>query len=425
MKLRSLLFVPADSERKFAKANGIGADALILDLEDSVAPPRKALARGMVKDLLGAPPRDWAFLVRVNPLGSGLTLGDLAAVVRPGLDGILIPKVSGIEDIELISNYVDALEVAAGVTPGHVKLLVVATETPAAMIGFASYATPNARLVAMTWGAEDLGAALGALSNKEANGDWTFPYQMARAQCLFAAGAAGVLPLDTLYADFKDQKGLAESCRIARRDGFVGRIAIHPDQIATINECFTPSEADLAHARRVVAAFAAQPDAGTLGIDGKMYDMPHLIAAKRALASVGEAVALSSMPVDRARRVRSSAQSFNHTSLVQSRRRGRGLLLYLLSHLDRNFDRLTQTLGGGGATTQATCRNELDFNAAIRCWDHDASCKLDLDNTVQGTMASDPVEIDQRSHASVGIGGNIRWSVVLGILRIGQLRISG
>ncbi len=291
MKLRSLLFVPADSERKFAKANGIGADALILDLEDSVAPPRKVLARDMVKELLGGAPRDWAFLVRVNPLGSGLILSDLAAVVRPGLDGILIPKVSGIKDVELISNYVDVLEAAAGITPGHVKLLVVATETPAAMIGFAGYATPNRRLVAMTWGAEDLGAALGALSNKEPNGDWTFPYQVARAQCLFAAGAAGVQALDTLYGDFRDQKGLAESCRIARRDGFVGRIAIHPDQIATINECFTPSDADLAHARRVVAAFAAQPDAGTLGIDGKMYDMPHLIAAKRALASVGEDVA--------------------------------------------------------------------------------------------------------------------------------------
>jgi citrate lyase subunit beta / citryl-CoA lyase len=290
MKLRSLLFVPADSERKFAKANGIGADALILDLEDSVAPPRKTLARDMVKELLGGPPRNWAFLVRVNPLGGGLTLGDLAAIVRPGLDGILIPKVSGIGDVELISNYVDALEIAAGVEPGHVKLLVVATETPAAMIGFAGYATQNRRLVAMTWGAEDLGAALGALSNKEPNGEWTFPYQVARAQCLFAAGAAGVQALDTLYGDFRDQKGLAESCRIARRDGFVGRIAIHPDQIATINECFTPSDADLAHARRVVAAFAAQPDAGTLGIDGKMYDMPHLIAAKRALASVGKDV---------------------------------------------------------------------------------------------------------------------------------------
>jgi citrate lyase subunit beta/citryl-CoA lyase len=290
MKLRSLLFVPADSERKFAKANGIGADALILDLEDSVAISRKVLARDMVRNFLSEQQREWSFLVRINPLGSGLTLGDLAAVVRPGLDGILIPKVSGIGDVELISNYVDALEVAAGIQPGYVKLLVVATETPAAMIGFAGYATPNRRLVAMTWGAEDLGAALGALSNKEPNGEWTFPYQVARAQCLFAAGAAGVLPLDTLYGDFKDQKGLAESCRIARRDGFVGRIAIHPDQIATINVCFTPSEADLAHARRVVAAFAAQPDAGTLGIDGKMYDMPHLIAAKRALTSVGEEI---------------------------------------------------------------------------------------------------------------------------------------
>jgi citrate lyase subunit beta/citryl-CoA lyase len=290
MKLRSLLFVPADSERKFAKANGIGADALILDLEDSVAPPRKALARDMVKNLLGGPPRDWSFLVRINPFGTGLTLEDLAAVVRPGLDGILIPKVNGAQDIELISNYVDVLEVAAGVPSGHVKLLVVATETPAAMIGFASYATPSRRLVAMTWGAEDLAAALGALTNKEPNGDWTFPYQVARAQCLFAAGAAGVQALDTLYADFKDPEGLAESCRIARRDGFVGRIAIHPDQVATINSCFTPSDADLAHARRVVAAFAAQPDAGTLGIDGKMYDIPHLTAAKRTLASVGEGV---------------------------------------------------------------------------------------------------------------------------------------
>ena len=261
MRLRSLLFVPGDSEHKFAKASGIGADALILDLEDSVAPPRKALAREMVKNLLAGPPRNWGFLVRINPLGSGLTLEDLAAIVRPGLDGILIPKVNGTQDIELISNYVDVLEVATGIPPGHVKLLVVSTETPAAMIGFAGYATPNQRLVAMTWGAEDLGAALGALSNKEADGSWTFPYQVARAQCLFAAGAAGVMALDTLYSDFKDEKGLAENCRVARRDGFVGRIAIHPAQVATINECFTPSEADLAHARRVVAAFAAQPDA--------------------------------------------------------------------------------------------------------------------------------------------------------------------
>jgi citrate lyase subunit beta/citryl-CoA lyase len=230
-------------------------------------------ARAAVKDLLIGGERDWSFLVRINPFGTGLTLEDLAAVVRPGLDGILIPKVNGIEDVDLISHYVDVLEVAAGVAPGHVKLLIVATETPAAMIGFNGYARKSKRLVAMTWGAEDLGAALGALTNKEADGSWTFPYRVARAQCLFAAGAAGVAALDTLYADFRDQKGLAETCRIARRDGFVGRIAIHPDQVATINSCFTPAEADIEHARRVVAAFAAAPDVGTVGIDGKMYDI--------------------------------------------------------------------------------------------------------------------------------------------------------
>lgn len=294
MKWRSLLFVPADSDRKFARADTCGADALVLDLEDSVAPGRKALARDAVKSFLGATARDWTFLVRINALGTGLTLADLAAVVRPGLDGILIPKVNGIQDVEQISHYVDVLEVAAGIPPGHVKLLAIATETPAAMLGFASYVRRNpgasARLAAMTWGAEDLSTALGALTNKEPNGDWTSPYQIARAQCLFAANAAGVLALDTLYSDFKDQVGLAESCRVARRDGFVGRLAIHPDQVATINACFTPSEADLAHARRVVAAFASQPDAGAVGIEGKMYDIPHLTAAKRALASVGEAV---------------------------------------------------------------------------------------------------------------------------------------
>jgi citrate lyase subunit beta/citryl-CoA lyase len=292
MKLRSLLFVPADSDRKFAKAATCGADALIIDLEDSVAPGRKVFARDAVKSLLGSAPRDWRFLVRINPIETGLALEDLVAVVRPGLDGIVIPKVNGFQDVERISYYLDVLEIATGIPAGHVKLLVIATETPAAMLGFAGYAasdrSQNARLVAMTWGAEDLSAALGALTNKEPNGDWTFPYQVARAQCLFAAGAAGVVALETLYADYRDQEGLAENCGIARRDGFVGRLAIHPDQVAIINACFTPSEADLAHARRVVAAFACQPDAGTVGIDGRMYDRPHLVAAKRTLASVGE-----------------------------------------------------------------------------------------------------------------------------------------
>jgi citrate lyase subunit beta / citryl-CoA lyase len=157
------------------------------------------------------------------------------------------------------------------------------------MFALGGYAPAHSRLVGLTWGAEDLSAAIGASNNKAADGAWTLPYQVARAQCLFAAAAAGVAPIDTLYADFRDADGLANDCRIARRDGFTGRIAIHPDQVATINACFSPSEADVAHARRVIEAFADAPDAGAIGIDGKMYDIPHLKAARRTLASAGEA----------------------------------------------------------------------------------------------------------------------------------------
>lgn len=290
MRLRSLLFVPGDSERKFAKAKLCGADALILDLEDSVAPTAKDAARAHVASLLangGA--RDWRFFVRVNPFDTGLTLADLAAVVRAGLDGILVPKVDGAEDVVRIGHYLDAFEQAAGLPIGTVKIAVVATETPRAMFALGSYTPAHPRLVGMTWGAEDLVAAIGATDNKDAEGDWTLPYRVARAQCLFAAASAGVAPIDTLYADFRDTDGLAADCRAARRDGFTGRIAIHPDQVATINACFSPSDEDLAHARRIVAAFAAEPGAGTLGIDGKMYDIPHLKAARRTLAAAGEA----------------------------------------------------------------------------------------------------------------------------------------
>lgn len=286
MRLRSLLFVPGDSERKFAKGSGAGADALILDLEDAVASSKKDKARDHVASLLGAQEaRDWSFFVRVNPFDTGLTLTDLAAVVRPGLDAILVPKADGAQDILRIGHYLDALEVRAGMPPGTVKIAVVATETPTAMFALGSYAPAHPRLIGLTWGAEDLAAAIGATDNKEADGHWSFPYQVARTQCLFAAAAAGVAPIDTLYADFRDTEGLAADCRIARRDGFTGRIAIHPDQVATINACFSPSDEDLAHARKVVDAFAAAPGVGTLGIDGKMYDIPHLKAAQRTLAA--------------------------------------------------------------------------------------------------------------------------------------------
>lgn len=288
MRLRSLLFVPGDSERKFARGSTCGADVLILDLEDAVAPSQKPAARAHVAGLLDdRSARDWAFFVRVNALDTGLTLDDMAAVVKPGLDGLLIPKTNGAADILRIGHYLDALETRAGMPAGAVKLAVVATETPTAMFTLGSYVPAHPRLVGLTWGAEDLAAAIGATDNKEPGGEWTFPYKIARAHCLFAAAAAEVSPLDTLYGDFRDPEGLERSCREARRDGFTGRIAIHPDQIETINRCFTPSDDEAAHARKIVAAFEAAPDAGTLGIDGKMYDIPHLKAARKTLAALG------------------------------------------------------------------------------------------------------------------------------------------
>jgi len=290
MRLRSLLFVPGDSERKFAKASACGADGLILDLEDSVARPKKAEARALVAGLVqDRAPRPWAFWVRVNAFDTGLTAEDLAAVVGHGLDGILLPKANGAEDVVRLSDELDALESRAGMEAGRTRILVVATETPAAMFNLGSYAPAHQRLAGLTWGAEDLSAAIGATTNKGPDGDWTSPYQLARSLCLFAAAAAEVAPIETLFTDFRDRDGLAESCRTARRDGFTGRIAIHPDQVATINGCFSPSPEDVAHARRVIEAFAAQPDAGTIGIEGKMYDIPHLKAAQRVLASDQEA----------------------------------------------------------------------------------------------------------------------------------------
>jgi citrate lyase subunit beta / citryl-CoA lyase len=289
MRLRSLLFVPGDSARKFEKASASGADALILDLEDAVAPGRKAEARSFVAELVkDTRPRGWSFWVRINALDTGLTLDDLAAVVAPGLDGIVLPKSNGASDLARIGHYLDALEAKTGVEQGHVKVLVVSTETPAAMFNLGSYTPAHARLAALTWGAEDLGAAIGATVNKDPEGNWTFPYQVARSMCLFASAAAEVLPIDTLYADFRDPEGLVESSKRSRRDGFMGRIAIHPDQVEPINRCFSPSDEDIARARRIVEAFAAQPDAGTIGIDGKMYDIPHLKQARRVLASAEE-----------------------------------------------------------------------------------------------------------------------------------------
>jgi citrate lyase subunit beta/citryl-CoA lyase len=289
VRLRSLLFVPGDSEKKFAKASQTAADVLILDLEDSVAPAIKPEARRLVASWLDrAEEASAALFVRPNPLNSGLIDDDLAAVVRPGLAGLLVPKANGADDIAEIARKLDGLEAEAGMAAGTVKIAVVSTETPLAMFNLQSYTPPHPRLVGLTWGAEDLGAAIGATDNREPDGSWTFPYQVARAQCLFASASAGVVPIDTLYANFRDAEGLEADCRKARRDGFLGRIAIHPDQVDTINRCFSPSAEEVAQARRIVDAFAANPELGTIAIDGKMFDIPHLKAAHKTLAAAGE-----------------------------------------------------------------------------------------------------------------------------------------
>ncbi len=285
MKLRSLLFVPADSDRKLAKGLGSAADMLLLDLEDSVAPGRKAAARQAAAEFITASAAQTGarLYVRVNPFDSGLTLGDLAAVVVPGLAGIMLPKPDSAADVARLSHGLDTLEARAGLPAGGIAILPVATETARAMLNMGSYGA-HPRLAAITWGAEDLSAALGALANREDNGRYSPVYELAESMCLCAAAAAGVPAIDTVFTDFRDTSGLQGACQVSRRRGFKGRMAIHPDQVAVINAAYTPSADELAHARRIVEAFAAQPDAGALNLDGAMIDLPHLIQARRTLA---------------------------------------------------------------------------------------------------------------------------------------------
>ncbi|MFZ1889828.1 MAG: CoA ester lyase [Candidatus Binataceae bacterium] len=287
MSLRSMLFVPGDSERKLGKVAGGPADALILDLEDSVAKDRLPLARGIVGEYLKTSrgnARAQQLWVRINPLSTADALPDLAAIVGGAPDGIVVPKTNSGADATLLGHYLTALETREGVAPGSVRILVVATETPAAMFTLGSFAGSTPRLFGMTWGAEDLPAAVGASTNLDDSGKLDFTYQLARSLCLLAATAAGVEPLDTVYTDFRDGAGLMKNAQAARRAGFTGKIAIHPDQVEIINQAFTPSADDIAHAKRVIAAFASGSGAGTVALDGKMLDMPHLKQAHRVLA---------------------------------------------------------------------------------------------------------------------------------------------
>ena len=272
MRLRSLLFVPGDRPERFAKAVASGADALILDLEDSVVPARKTAARAAVTAYLSEA-RTLPLFVRVNPLGSSLIADDLAALVEARPDGLVLPKSESAADIARLHARLP------------LPILPVATETPAAVFGLGSYAPAAAQLAGITWGAEDLPAAIGAVTAREADGSYTPPYQLARSLTLFAAHAAGVPAIETVYPDFRDLDGLAAYAARGRRDGFTGMLAIHPTQVPVINAAFSPSEAALAHARAVVAAFAANPDAGALQLDGRMIDAPHLKAAQRLLAA--------------------------------------------------------------------------------------------------------------------------------------------
>ena len=289
MTLRSMLFVPADSERKLAKGLGSPADALILDLEDAVAESRKAIARFAAAAFVTehASRLNTQLYVRINPLDSGLAMLDLAAAVVPGLAGIMLPKTNSADDVRRVAFCLDALEARAGIAAGTIRIVPVATETATAMLTMASFTRDVPRLAGITWGAEDLSAAIGAISNRDADGNLSPLYTLANSLCLCASAAAGVPAIDTLYSDFRDPAGLAAACGVSRRRGFRGRIAIHPDQVEVINAAYSPSEAELAHARRVVEAFAAQPDTGTVGLDGAMLDLPHLKQARRTLGLDG------------------------------------------------------------------------------------------------------------------------------------------
>lgn len=279
---RSILFVPGDSPRKFERAAAGDSDALVLDLEDSVAPDAKAAARGMVVEMLakGAPGKQlW---VRVNPLDTDWTEADLAAVIGGRPFGVFLPKSRGGEDVKRLAALLDRMEAAAGVSAGETRILPIATELGAAVFGLGTYAGSSPRLWGLTWGAEDLAADVGTVVNR-VDGRYTEPFRVARSLCLFGAAAAGVRAIDTVCVDLDDDAIVASESVEARRDGFTGKMAIHPKHIGTINAAFTPSAAELDWARRIVAAFDADPAIGTFRLDGKMIDRPHLRAALRVL----------------------------------------------------------------------------------------------------------------------------------------------
>jgi citrate lyase subunit beta / citryl-CoA lyase len=290
--LRSYLFVPGDSARKLEKAMQAGADAVIADLEDSVAASGKEAARLITADFLRAArsaaerPR---LFVRVNGLATGLTDADLDGVMAAAPDGIVLPKAVGGIDVSHLGAKLAVREAEFGLDDGITAIVAIATETARSLFALGTLSGASQRLRGITWGGEDLSVEVGAHTNRLQDGTYTDPYRLARSLTLFGATAAEVDPIDAVYTNFRNEAGLAAECAAARRDGFIAKMAIHPAQVAVINETFTPSPEALAHARAVVEAFAKEPGAGVVGFDGEMLDRPHLARAERLLASVGRA----------------------------------------------------------------------------------------------------------------------------------------
>lgn len=289
--MRSLLFVPGDSERKLQKAVISGADALILDLEDSVAQSRKPEARATVASFLADTDRTAAtpwFIVRINALDTGMSDDDLAAIVSAAPDAVLLPKAGSGADIQDLSARIGVYEAEAGLALGKIRIHALMTETAGGMLAAGTFAAKSERLAALAWGAEDLAANIGASSNKDESGVYTDVFRMARSLTILAAANSGVDAIDTVFTDFRDLNGLDAECRAAVRDGFSGKMAIHPDQVAVINRAFTPPPADVERAVRILALFAAAgPHAGVLSLDGKMIDRPHLRQAERVARMAG------------------------------------------------------------------------------------------------------------------------------------------
>lgn len=286
MQIRSLLFVPGDSRRKFDKARQSGASALILDLEDSVALGQKEVARDATADMLKGARTGQHLFVRVNSLDSGLTLQDLAAVMPFQPDAIVLPKSESGADVRRLGFYLDAFEAAYAHRHGITRILAIVTETARSIAGLSTYPDCSPRLWGMLWGGEDMAADLGAFGNRR-DGRYTGPYRTARDMCLISARAAGVEPIDAVYTNVTDTQGLRVEAEIAKFDGFTAKAVIHPAHVDIVNTAFAPEEHQIAWARMIVQAFAAAPDAGVVNIDGKMIDRPHLVQANRVLARAG------------------------------------------------------------------------------------------------------------------------------------------